>query len=187
MGDILTYFDKITEAMTLLSEDERVIFLGQCVGYPGNALYKNFEHVDLSRRIEMPVAEDLQMGISIGLALNGFIPVTVYPRFDFLILATNQLVNHLDKFARMSNNRVAPKVIVRVCVGSTSPLHPGVQHCSDHSEAYKKLLKTINVVVLNEADTIVPSYMHAMHRDGVSTLLIEKADLYKQPYTQFGV
>jgi len=181
MGDVLTYFDRITEAMDLLASNEKAIFLGQCVGCPGNALYRNMENIDMSRRIEMPVTEDLQMGMSIGLALNGMLPVTIYPRFDFLVLASNQLVNHLDKFPGMSNDRVKPKVIIRVCVGSTDPLHPGVQHCSDHSEAYKLLLETVDVVVLDRADDVVPAYRHAMERDdGVSTLLIEKADLYKE-------
>ena len=179
MGDVLTYFDQLTIAMTKMSEDERVIFLGQCVGYPGNALYKNLKHIDSSKRIEMPVVEDLQMGVSIGLALNGFVPITIYPRFDFLVCASNQLINHLDKFAGMSNDRVKPKVIIRVCVGSTDPLHPGIQHCSDHSEAYALLLKTIELVVLNSSQDIVPSYMHALERtDGISTILVEKADLY---------
>lgn len=181
MGDVLTYFDQITLAMNQLAEDKKVIFLGQCVGYPGNALFRNFESIDSGRRLEMPVAEDLQMGMSIGLALNGFVPVTVYPRFDFLLLASNQLVNHLDKFPGMSNGRVKPKVIVRVCVGSTSPLHPGIQHCSDYSEAFSCLLKTVEVVVLDSSEMIVPSYSHALQRtDGVSTVLVEKADLYKE-------
>ena len=35
------------------------------------------------------------MGISTGLTGNGYIPVSCYPRFDFLILAMNQLINHL--------------------------------------------------------------------------------------------
>ncbi len=181
MGDVLTYFDQITLAMNQLAEDEKVIFLGQCVGCPGNALFRNLESIDPSRRLEMPVAEDLQMGMSIGMALNGFVPVTVYPRFDFLLLASNQLVNHLDKFPGMSNGRVKPKVIVRVCVGSTSPLHPGIQHCSDYSEAFSCLLETVDVVVLDSSEMIVPSYAHALQRtDGVSTVLVEKADLYKE-------
>jgi pyruvate/2-oxoglutarate/acetoin dehydrogenase E1 component len=179
MGDVLTYFDQITLAMKKLAENENVIFLGQCVGYPGNALHRNLESIDSSRRIEMPVAEDLQMGMSIGLALNGFIPVTVYPRFDFLLLASNQLANHLDKFPSMSNGRVKPKVIIRVCVGSTDPLHPGIQHCSDYSEAFSSLLKTVELMVLNKADEVLPAYTHALEReDGVSTVLVEKADLY---------
>ena len=53
------------------------------------------------------------MGISTGLALSGYVPVTCYPRFDFLLLAMNQLVNHLDKIRVMSNNEFQPKVIIR--------------------------------------------------------------------------
>ena len=48
------------------------------------------------------------MGISTGLALNGFIP-DCYPRFDFLILALNQLVNHLDKLDKMSSKQLKSK------------------------------------------------------------------------------
>ena len=51
----------------------------------------------------MPVFEDVQMGMATGLALLGFVPITCYPRFDFLILSMNQLVNHLDKIRIMSN------------------------------------------------------------------------------------
>jgi hypothetical protein len=40
--------------------------------------------------------------MSIGLAMQGYVPITCYPRFDFLILAFNQLVNHLDKIRQMS-------------------------------------------------------------------------------------
>jgi len=179
MGDVLTYFDRLTEAMELMAQNENVIFLGQCVGFSGNALYRNMEGIDIARRIEMPVTEDMQMGISIGLALNGMIPVAIYPRVDFLICASNQLINHLDKFPGMSADRVKPKVIIRVCVGSTDPLHPGVQHCSDHTESYKTLLKSVDVVELSKAEQIVPSYAKALAKDGISTLLIEKADLYK--------
>ena len=181
MGDVLTYFDNLTLAMQTLARNDNVIFLGQCVGYPGNALYRNLSEIDESKRIEMPVTEDMQMGVSIGLALNGFIPVTIYPRFDFLVCASNQLINHLDKLPGMSNNRVRPKIIIRVCVGSTKPLHPGIQHCSDHSDSYASLLKTVNFVVLNTPDMIVPSYLNALERnDGISTILVEKADLYKE-------
>ena len=175
----LTYFDCITLAMEKLSEDKNVIFLGQCVGYPGNALFRTLEKIDESRRIEMPVMEDSQMGLSIGLALNGFIPVTIYPRFDFLVCAANQLVNHLDKFSDMSDDRVKPKVIVRVCVGSTSPLHPGVQHCSDHSDSFSSLLKNVELIKLETSEQIMWGYSKALNRsDGKSTILVEMADLY---------
>jgi len=179
VGDVLKYFDELTNAMKFLSQNEKVIFLGQCVGCPGNALFKTMPDIDCSRKIELPVMEETQMGISIGLALAGFIPVTIYPRWNFLALATNQIANHLDKFPEMTNGRVRPKVIIRVCVGSTEPLHPGPQHCSDFTDAYKIMLNNINVVRLEDPNQICPAYKGALESDS-STILVEVADFYQR-------
>lgn len=165
--------------MKFISEDERSIFLGQCVGYPGNALYKTVCDIDPKKRIELPVMEETQMGMSIGLALNGFLPVSIYPRWNFLALATNQLANHLDKFPEMTGDRVNPKVIIRVCIGSTEPLHPGAQHCSDFTEAYKVLLNNINVVKLEEPEEVFPAYEKAI-KSSNSTIVVEVADYYNK-------
>jgi len=171
------YFDELTRSMKFLAKDDRTIFLGQCVGYPGNALYKTVCDIDASKRIELPVMEESQMGISIGLALNGMIPVSIYPRWNFLALATNQLANHLDKFPEMTAGRVRPKVIIRVCVGSTNPLHPGAQHCSDFTDAYKVLLNNVDVVRLEHPEEVFAAYQTA-YESSNSTILVELADLY---------
>ena len=118
----MNYKECLTEAMTLLAQDERTIFLGQSVAYPGSALFLTLEGVPCHKKIELPVAEEMQMGMSIGLSLMGYIPISIYPRFDFLLLATSQLANHLDKCAEMTHEEFKPKVIIRTCVGSTSPL-----------------------------------------------------------------
>ena len=137
----MAYKDELTKAMELLSENEKTIFLGQSVACSGNAIYKTLEKVPVTKRIELPIIEDTQMGMSIGLSFEGFIPISIFPRMDFLILATNQLVNHLDKIKEMSNNHFNPKVIIRTSIGATRPLYPGVQHCSDYTEALKLILK----------------------------------------------
>lgn len=177
MGTVLSYFDEIKRSMEYIAQDERSVFLGQCVGCPGNALYKTVCDIDPEKRLELPVMEDCQMGMSIGLALKGFIPITIYPRWDFLILATNHLANHLNKFPKMTAGRVKPKVIVRVCVGSTKPLYPGPQHCSDYTEIYERMLENIDVVKLEKADQIFDAYKKALTSDR-STILVEMADLY---------
>ena len=100
--------------MDLLAKDSRTIFLGQAVEYPGTAMHKNLTNVSSEKLYELPVAEEMQMGITIGLALNGNIPISIYPRWNFLLLAMNQLVNHLDRMPHISNGGYKPKVIVRV-------------------------------------------------------------------------
>ena len=90
------------------------------------------------KKIEMPVFEDVQMGLSLGMALNGYVPISCFPRFDFLILACNQLLNHLDKIQKMSKNQFLPKVIIRTSIGSKKPLDGGPQHTQDYTTIFKK-------------------------------------------------
>ena len=173
----MTYKEEIIKAMKMLAQDERTIFLGQSIAYEGNAIYKTLLDIPKEKKIEMPVAEDMQMGMSTGLSLKGFIPVSIFPRMDFITCATNQLVNHLDKIKEASNGHYNPKVIIRVATGSKFPLYPGVQHCSDYTEAYKVFLKNVDVVKLEKSSDIFPAYKKALESDK-STMLIENPDLY---------
>lgn len=170
------YRDEIVKTMTLLGQDRRVIFLGQSIRYPGHAMFGTLVNVPMPKRIELPIFEDIQMGMSIGLSLEGYIPISIYPRMDFLIIATNQLVNHLDKIEGMSRGH-KPKVIIRTMVGSKVPLDGGPQHTQDHYEALKLMLTNIDVVKLIKAEEIVPAYRKALESER-STILIEMGDLY---------
>ena len=126
--------------------------------YSGNAIFNTLVEVPKKKKIELPVFEDIQMGMSMGMALNGFIPITCYPRFDFLLLAMNQLVNHLDKVRVMSNNEFKPKVIIRTSVGSKKPLNGGVQHTQDYTKIFKNILTEVNVVSLIDPKDIFNQY-----------------------------
>ena len=126
----------------------------------------------MMKRLELPVMEECQMGMSIGLALQGFIPVSVYPRMDFLLLAMNQLVNHLDKLEGMSRGQYRPKVIIRTKVGSKWPLNAGPQHTQDHTEALRLMLGRVVVVKIRSPDEIMEVYEEAIKQEG-STLVIE--------------
>lgn len=175
----MVYKDELTKAMEMLAKDSRVIFLGQNIVYPGSIMSSSLQGVPNSKKIELPLIEDAQMGMSIGLSLEGYIPVSIYPRIDFLIIAMNQLVNHLDKIEEMSCGQFKPKVIIRTAIGSTKPLYPGIQHCSDYTEGLKHVLKNVEVINLTDSRDIVSSYAYALERkDEKSSLLIEVGDLY---------
>ncbi len=168
------YTDALRDAMGMLAEDEKTLFVGQSVIYPGQAAFKTFELVPMERRVEMPVVEDFQMGLCTGLSLEGYVPLSFYTRWDFMLLAAGQLVNHLDKLPLMGWK---PKVIIRVAIGRTKPLDPGPQHQGDYSYVFHSMLKTIKMLRLESAEDVMPGYMHALKRDG-STILIEKMELY---------
>ncbi len=60
------------------------MFMGQAVEYAGTAMTNTLKDVPKEQLLEMPVFEDTQMGMTLGLALAGFIPVSIYPRWNFL-------------------------------------------------------------------------------------------------------
>jgi len=167
--------------MEFLAEDPKVLFLGQSVSYSGNSIYNTLKTIPDDRKIETPVFEETQMGMSIGLALEGFITVTCYPRFDFLLCAANQLVNHLDKMQEMTRGTFRPRVIVRTSIGAKVPLNGGVQHTQDHTDAFKLLLENMDVVKLEDKNDIFPAYKKALIRDDCKpTLLVEYGEYYNQ-------
>lgn len=173
----MTYKEELTSAMTWLGQKDGVLFLGQGVTYPGNALFNTLLGVPREKLIELPVAEEMQMGMSIGLALTGKTVISIYPRFDFLLLAVNQLVNHLDKLEEFTHGEYKAKVIIRVGVGSKSPMYPGVQHCGDYTEQFKYLLDNIQVLRINYSGQAESKYEAAYNAD-TSTLIVEDMELY---------
>ena len=167
--------------MNYLAKNERTIFLGQAVKVPGTSMSNTFKEIKPNKLIELPVAEEMQMGMANGFAINGLIPVSVFPRWNFLLLAMNQLINHLDKIKLMSNDGYKTKVIIRTGIGSEKPLHPQYQHVGDFTDAVKKMCTNIEIIKLNEVKDIFPSYKKALEReDGKSTIVVEYGDYYNE-------
>ena len=168
-----TYKEELIRSMEYLAKRENSIFLGQeAKDYNGTMI-----KVPGNKILETPVFEDTQLGISIGLSLNNILPITLYTRMDFFILAINQLVNHLDKIKEISLSQFEPKVIIRVCIGYDGPLYLGMQHTGNYTEGIRKMVKNIKVIELTNKDLIYPSYVSAARSDK-STILIEYKELY---------
>lgn len=172
----MTYLDNLTAAMTMLGGQPRALFLGQAIAVPGTGMTRTFAGVPREKLIELPVFEETQLGLAIGLSLGGFHPVVaVYPRINFLLLAINQLVNHLDAIPRYSAYR--PRVIIRTTIATSTPLDPGPQHLGDYVHALRSMLTAVRVDRLMFAGDILPTYREAAERDG-SSLIVEMTERY---------
>ena len=150
----MSYFEELNKSMKHLSKKKKIMFIGQAVEYPGTAMFNTLKGINKSKLFELPVAEEMQMGMTLGLALEGYIPISIYPRWNFLLLATNQIVNHLDKIKTISENQFQPKLIIRTAVGSIKPLDPQSQHRGNFSKAFRNLCKNIRVVELKNKNRI---------------------------------
>ncbi len=171
------YKDELIKGMEWLGEKEDTIFLGQSVSYSGNAIYNTLKTLPEEKRLELPVFEETQMGMSTGMAMSGLVPISCFPRFDFLMRCMDALVNHLDKMQTMTEFNFRPKVIMRTSIGSTNPLNGGVQHTQDYTTEMKTILSEVKVVMLDEPEDIMKEIKRAYYREG-STLLIEHGDYY---------
>ena len=179
----LKYFDELKRTMEWLATQPKAIFVGQTVAGPGTFMYQTLRDCPKDRTLEMPINESFQMQFTIGMALAGYIPISVYPRQNFLLLATGDMSNMLDKIPDISEGKWPIKVIIRVAIGPDFPVHPGHQHIGNFAEAFKKLFDHIEVVELNSAEEVFPAYKHAFERtDNKSTLIIEHGNFYNEEY-----
>ena len=177
----MKYFDELKRTMEWLAQQQKTIFVGQTVAGPGTFMFQTLRDCPKDRCLEMPINESFQMQFTIGLALDGYVPISVYPRQNFLMLAAGDMANVLDKIPAISAKQWLPKVLIRVAVGPDSPVHPGHQHVGNYADAFRKMFSWIEVVELNEPEEIFSAYKHALERpDNRSTMLIEHGNYYQQ-------
>lgn len=159
----------VNEAMLMLAADKRTVFVGQSVAYDGAAIFHSLQGVPMEKRLEFPVVENLQLGYCTGLSLTGKLPICIYPRMDFMLLAMDQFVNHLDKLPMFGWK---PKVIIRCRVGQKKPLDAGPQHTQDYTVAFSSMLDTVDVWEVRSAYEVKDAYATALIQD-CSTLIVE--------------
>jgi pyruvate/2-oxoglutarate/acetoin dehydrogenase E1 component len=173
----MTYKEQLTESMTILGQREDTIFIGQQIVWAGNPMSGTLINVPKEKMIEMPVMEDSQMGMSLGLSLTGKFVITFYPRWDFLICASNQLISHVDKIKLMSNDEWNPNMIIRVGKGSDKPIDPGHQHKGNYLVEYKSLCKNIEFHDLKTPSDVELAYKYVTKEGGIH-VLVEYPELY---------
>ena len=179
----LKYFDELKRTMEWLASQDKVMFVGQTVAGPGTFMFQTLRDCPKDRTLEMPINESFQMQFSIGLALTGYIPISVYPRQNFLLLAAADMANMVDKIPDISDGKWPFKMIIRVATGPDAPVHPGHQHIGNYADAFRKMFHWIEVVELDSAQQIFPAYVNALKRsDGKSTLIIEHGNYYNEEY-----
>lgn len=162
--------------MNKLAEHPRAVFVGQGLGVAGTTMTDTLASVPRDKMIDFPIAEELQLGFCIGLALDGWLPVCIYPRWNFVLRAADQLVNHLDRLPLYSGGGYVPKVIIRVSVPSVRPFDPGPQHDDDFSLAFSHMLRTVKMREMLSESHVWSAY-DAAPKAKYSSIMVEYAAL----------
>ena len=106
------------QSMDMLAANN-AIFIGYNVLY-GNAL-GTLKNVPDSQKLETPVAENLMTGLAIGMSFEGFVPVLYFERHDFMMVAADAIINHIDKIERISHGEFKVPVIIRAVTADAGP------------------------------------------------------------------
>lgn len=170
----MTYKDKITEAMTWLGKQKKSVFIGEGL-INAQRIYGTMNGVSNRDCLEMPIAENLITGVAMGLALEGFKPIIVFQRMDFMLVAADAIINHMTLLPSMSGKQFTFPIIIRAIIGSQHrKFWVGEQHNHDFAHIFSPYIDTIK---LTQAKHILMSYMNA-YKSSNPVLIIEEKDLY---------
>lgn len=120
-----------------MAEDPRVILLGEDVGAYGGVFRATaglYEAYGPDRVLDMPLAETVIAGMTVGLAAQGFRPVAEVQFLGFVYPMIDQLVNHAARMRVRTRGRLTCPMVLR------APYGGGVHAPEHHSESTEALL-----------------------------------------------
>ncbi len=179
MGACMTYQQYIKEKCESYATNEKARFIGYNTNF-GSRMYGTLNDIPSDRCIESPVAENLMLGMAIGMALEGYKPVVCFERHDFMLLAMDAIVNHLDKLSYISGDQFKLPVIVRAIVGGSYPIDPGVMHRQDYTSPLRIALKHTPVYVPRTQMEFDRAWSEVGLTESGAVIIVE----YKDDYTK---
>lgn len=175
-GVHVTYKNIIKSSMEALAADSKTVFVGYNLKN-GSKCYGTMDGIPSNQIIEMPVAEALMAGMATGLAISGMKPVLIFERHDFMLLASDQIINHLDKIQALSHGQFTPKVIIRAIVGYDKPFDPGIQHKGNFTAMFKQYC-SFPVYDCTDELTLTKAYGETITPQS-SIMIVEHRGLYQ--------
>lgn len=169
-----------------LEADSRVYIIGEDILDPYGGAFKvtaglSTEFPD--RVITTPISEAAIVGLAVGAAMRGLIPVVEIMFGDFLALAADQLINHAAKLPGMYNGQVGVPLVVR------TPMGGGRGYGPTHSQSLEKhFLGVPGLRVVAPSHFLSPGELleRAILRDPMPVLFIEHKLLYPLPVSAEG-
>src|ERR1700730_801510 len=145
-----------------MAADDRVLVFGEDVATLGG-VFRVTEGLTATfgpqRCFDTPLAESAIIGIAVGLALRGFVPVPEIQFDGFSYPAFDQVVSHLAKYRTRTRGEINMPVTVRI------PSFGGIgaaEHHSDSTESYWAHTAGLKVVVPSDPSDAYWLLRHAI-------------------------
>jgi len=159
-------------------EDERVLILGEDVGADGGVFRATdglLRRFGPERVFDTPLAEAALAGLSIGLAAQGFRPVTEIQFTGFIYPTIDQLANHAARMRTRTRGRLTCPMVMR------SPCGGGIRAIEHHSESPEAMFAHIPGlrVVIPSTPKRAYGLLLAAIRDPDPVVFFEPTRLYR--------
>jgi 2-oxoisovalerate dehydrogenase E1 component beta subunit len=176
---VKTLIEGVREALAEeMERDERVWVLGEDVGKKGGVflategLYGKFGE---QRVLDTPLAESCIVGVAIGSAINGLIPVAEIQFADFIHPAFDQIVSEAARMRYRSNGDFTCPIVIRAPWGGG--VHGGLYH-SQSIEAFYAHVPGLKVVIPSTPED-AKGLLKAAIRDPDPVLFLEHKKCYR--------
>ncbi len=163
-----------------MEQDPRVLLLGEDLLDPYGGAFKVSKGLSTAfpdRVMTCPISEAGFTGIAAGMAMRGLRPVVEIMFGDFLMLAADQILNHISKYPWMYNGKAEVPVVIRTPMGGRRGYGP------THSQTIEKhFLGMPGLVVAAVNPFCDPNrLLRTAIEDGRPVLFIENKGLYARP------
>jgi 2-oxoisovalerate dehydrogenase E1 component beta subunit len=130
-----------------MAADERVVMLGEDIATRGGVFRVTQGFLDEfgeERVIDTPIAEGMIVGVAVGMALHGLLPVAEIEFADFIHPAFDQMVSEVARMRYRTNGDFGLPMVVRAPYGGG--VHGALYH-SQSIEAFYGHIPGLKVVV----------------------------------------
>ncbi len=178
----LRFVDAIRAALAdAMSQDDRVLVMGEEVGVLGGVFTATRDLIDdfgPKRVMDFPLAEASLVGFAMGAATEGFRPVVEIMFSDFVMIAMDQIVNHVAKLRYMSNGQFNVPIVIRLPGGA------GTNHGPQHSQSLESWFAHVPGLIVAMPSCSADAYWmlrHAIELDDPVIFLENKALYFSKP------
>lgn len=169
----LKYLDAVRESNEKLAA-AGAVFIGYNVRY--GAAYGALKNIPDSQRLETPLAENLMIGLGMGMSLEGIRPVVFFERHEFLLNAMDGIVNTLDLIETISGGEFKMPVIIKAVAGGVKPFYAGLTHTRNFAAQVREFV-SFPVFEPETAGEVLDAYLQATVNPG-PVMISEKKALY---------
>jgi acetoin:2,6-dichlorophenolindophenol oxidoreductase subunit beta len=180
-----TVLKSLNESLhAMMAEDDRVMLIGEDLLDPYGGAFKVSKGLSTAypdRVWTTPISEAGFTGVAAGMAMRGLRPIVEIMFGDFLMLAADQLLNHITKYRWMYADKVDVPLVIRAPMGGRRGYGP------THSQTIEKhFIGMPGLVVVAPSPFHVPGDLlrQAVLEDSNPVLFVENKLMYARRLRQ---